>query len=101
MFAQGIFLTTCYFSVHDEIGYENEGFSNHLSSFKHIIHHNLFQIRGVSGGYDFPWLLWIAALTYLGCIVMWLVVVWIVQDPGIIDNRAQDFEEVRISIYYI
>lgn len=55
---------------------------------------NPLHILGLSGGENAPWFLYAAFLIYFTAIFTGLKLIFWDWNPGIIDNRIQDFEEI-------
>lgn len=51
-------------------------------------------IKGVSGAKNDPYLFMVTCILTILCTILWVKLVWIDNDPGIINTRSQDFEEV-------
>lgn len=57
---------------------------------------NPLQIGGLSPATEDPFLFGISVFFVLGSFITWLKLAWLDNDPGRIDTRDRDFEEVFI-----
>jgi hypothetical protein len=86
-----VYIVSSYFyckdnaSSHADASYE---------TFRDVTYRNLFHIGGISGAHDVLWLLWLVMGVFVVACIFWIVLVWLQCDPGIINSRDQDFEEV-------
>lgn len=87
----GVYLVSTYYFWRSE---GRDPADKELSGFRHVDPYDIFHINAVSGAMASPSLLWVALLAYFTAILSWLKLVWIDWDPGIVDNRIQDFEEI-------
>lgn len=55
---------------------------------------NPYNLGGISGGYFDPGLLYIIGVLELVSVWLWVKLVWADSDPGIVDTRFSDFDEV-------
>jgi hypothetical protein len=85
-------------------GLYHSHFSNHLSSYylrdinlveDMYYHYNKpFRFGSFSGGFVDTGLLYVILCFLVLTVGLWLKIVWLQSDPGIIDTRFQDFDKV-------
>lgn len=74
--------------------------SNSLESFKDITFRNIFHIEGDIGGKHLLFIVYIAMGSMILSLFTWLYLVWYDRNPGIVDYREEDFEEVLTQSLY-
>jgi hypothetical protein len=60
----------------------------------HASQKNMFHVGGISGARNAKWLLWVTLAALSASTILWVKLVWINPEPGIINTRREDFEEV-------
>ncbi len=88
----GIYIMSSFF-YSQENGRKSSSQASY-SSFKDVAYENIFHVGGISGGKGQLWLLWLTIGLFFMSSVLWVAVVFIQTDPGIVNTRDQDFEEV-------
>jgi len=96
MIAVMIYLFSCInvYSNHDSYDY-----NHHAKTFGYGSSINILGIGGVSSCYYDLKLFFITFVSWLGCIYIWIMLVWIRIDPGMIDTRESDFDAALESSY--
>ena len=61
------------------------------------LHVNTLQLRGLNAIHDDKVLFWVCVFALIAVLVMHLYVVWIAVDPGMVQTREKDFDQVNIS----
>lgn len=64
------------------------------STFSEVSYQNIFHIGGISGAEGYIWLVFVTMGLFLVSMFLWVILVWFQLDPGIINTRDHDFEEV-------
>ena len=86
-----VYLLSCFY--YDFDGFQENGSSSY-HSLRYVNIKNIFHIGGIGGARNTVWILWLAMFWTFMSIATWLKVVWWNRDPGIINTRSEDFEEV-------
>lgn len=96
----GIYILTCYFYTVDDENSSSHDITTSLESFQDITFRNIFHIEGDIGGTDMLIVLYIAMGSMMLSLLTWIYLVWYDRNPGIVDYREEDFEEVLIQSFY-
>lgn len=94
MIVYAVYLVTSYFHTEHHKNAFPMDYTDPLKGFQHVDPKNLFHIEGISGGMHGSWFLYSSFLCFFVSIFTWWKLVWWDWNPGIIDNRVQDFEEI-------
>lgn len=95
MLVYAVYLVTSFFALQNRRNaFTADDDSARLEGFQHVDPENLFHIRGVHGGMHAPWFLYTSILCFFVAVFTWWKLVWWDWNPGIIDNRIQDYEEI-------
>ncbi len=58
--------------------------------------HDPLGVRGVDGEVDDTALFFTILVLLAGCVLLWLKLAWFSTDPGVVNTRLKDFDEVII-----
>lgn len=101
MLLYAVYLVSSYFAmdnpsqrldIYDELSIKYP--STYYGVFLDIDSKNPFHLLGLLGGQDAPWFLFSCFLIFFAAIVSSLKLIFWDWNPGIIDHRIQDFEEI-------
>jgi len=96
-----IFLLTSYFYTTDDDTNSSHDTSSSLTSWREMTYHNIFHVNGLVGGMEMIYVLYVAMGSAFLSLCLWIYLVFgSGHNPGIIDHREADFEELLQQSLY-